>query len=285
MKVILGLLVSVFAVSAVHADPVPSNAQAVVDATDAMGTMNTNDLRVLVENALSQFQAVITKSENLGDVEKENLSYEMEKQFEKLQDVLDATYDDATSLGDRGFPVGVIVTIGGGVSLPAVYVPALQYGPGAEAGLAFFLKKNTYLSESIRGASVVIGSASLEAFHPRTDQPNKDVEKGVSIKVLYAHNREAVSLADFEGFYTGATVKTTWLGGKHLGEIYTKPQTCNGINPFDCDVYIYSYRFGTDPKDTGADLRELYVNFPHSNDKRGVTWKQGVRNLTNAFGR
>ena len=63
------------------------------------------------------------------------------KEAEALREKLDEVWSEATEMGERSYPVGMILSYYVEVGVKAVNLPAAKYGPGAEVGLAFSLRR------------------------------------------------------------------------------------------------------------------------------------------------
>lgn len=276
-----GILLSIAAISAfATAQAETAQPQQVVGSTEIMGPLTANNIRIFVERGIQYFEQVIQDTDGYSTEQKTILSRELEESAQKLRDQLDLVYSSATEMGNRSYPVGIIISYSGGLTLP-FYLPAVQAGGGAEAGVAFFMKKNTYFLEGLRWSSVLIGGGKVDLGKDKVADPSKsDATHGITVKIIYvrdSESRPALTLKDFEGFYTGANVKTGLFGGRDLGEIYTKPLTCKYLNPLECDFYIYGltvYKFGSQAKPTGLGgaVKEIYLDFPHDKEGRGYSF-------------
>ena len=130
------------------------------------------------------------------------------------------------------------------------------------------------MSEAIRAANVVVFTAGVNLQKNAKPAAGAEIDRGLKFKILWVRdnkNRPALTLTDFSGFYTGLGAKLTLFGGKDLGEAYTKPETCDFLNPLMCSIYVYSFR-GLNTENLGAELKEMYLHFPDSNDKRGFSF-------------
>lgn len=230
--------------------------------------MSANDVRIIFEKSVEELKAKIAQSKNLNEEERISLSNDIEEDANRLRSDLTAVVSEAAKMGGTTYVAGLILGYTGEMNLPTSLFPKLALAPGAEMGLAVFLRDNSYVADSFSGAVAVMGGGSAK-LTPGTQQSRK-IEKGLRVKVLIAANRSEdpmIRLSDFAGAYAGLGGEMNLFARSVNARIYTRPTSCANANPLNCSVYMLSISTQRDLTETTpveASVKGLYLDFPYT---------------------
>lgn len=245
-------------------------------------TASETDPMVLFEKSLAVTQQKVMEARSLDPKQRVAAAQELIDQSEAWRAQVADLERITKILGENTFVAGFIISYQGEYNFTTPWQVA-QVTPGGEYGLAVIFKKNEqYVSDSIKGAFVAIGSVGGELQAKSAIQRRAGVERGWRLKVLFTKNTGAevrgVNLQDFEGPYTGIGGEVHLFGRDIGAQIYTKPETCESIvgpvvNPANCSVYILNFA-GTKGEKQGAAVtaKEIVIDFQFDNNGEGFSF-------------
>lgn len=234
---------------------------------DTLSPLNVNDARIVLEKGIEDLKNKIKNSKNLSEEERIKLANEIEESVDSLRNDLTTVVNEAVRLADTAYVAGIILSYTGEFNIPTEVSNRLSLAPGAELGLAIFLRNNAYVSDAFSGAVAVMGGGSAK-FAPGATQR---IDKGLKLKVLIAANRGAqpmIKLQDFAGVYAGVGAEANLFTRSLSAQVFTRPTTCASVvNPLSCSVYMVSIRSNKDYTQQApveAAVKGIYLDFPYT---------------------